>query len=271
MVSSDNAHASLLFGGGRLDAPGFGQCGADVVGRQAVPRWPAPRCRRRPRARRCSASSQPSRPVDSERPARSPSLRAAAAVHVVFVGVAARGHHQAVAHEGVAVADQDGAEHADVGLGTSESSVVKTMCLAAAVGAFHDRHRRVGTAMAQEQALRLDDLARAPAALRVVQRDDEVGQRHRIQPARDGRPRRQAGRTARSRRSRASAARRRGPRSCSSAEAPGHDLHLRCRVVRGPAGLEQHLVGRARPCRTRRRRRTRSAPPSCRRARPPAR
>jgi hypothetical protein len=45
--------------------------------------------------------------------------------------------------------------------------------------------------MAQEEALRLDDLPRAPAALRVVERDDEVGVGDGIEAAGDGRPRRQ--------------------------------------------------------------------------------
>jgi hypothetical protein len=71
------------------------------------------------------------------------------------------------------------------------SRVVNSMRCFGAVGRFDDGDRRLRIAMAQEKALGFDDLLRAAAALRVVERDDEIGIGHGIEPAGDGRPRRQ--------------------------------------------------------------------------------
>ena len=76
-------------------------------------------------------------------------------------------------------------EHADVGFGHVRQRGVLNV-LATAPRAFDDGHGRFGAAVAQEDALRLHDLARAAAAFGVVERGDEIGRCRRFQPAGNG-------------------------------------------------------------------------------------
>ena len=192
---------------------------------------------------------QPAVEPGGERPARALALaRGAPGLHVVLVGIAAWRDHEAVLHHGVAVADEHGAEHADVGIAHVRQRG-ELDALAAAVGAFDDGHGRIRAAVAQEKALRFHNLPRAAAALGVVEGHHKIGVSHGIQPARNGGPgreqirQRDGTKVVRERRAHQG-------RAAVEGRGAGHHFHHNAacfgRAVfvhsgRRPPGLEQHF------------------------------
>jgi hypothetical protein len=112
------------------------------------------------RGRAEAAGAEAGQPAGEAGGQGAPGLLAAvggAAFHVVLVAVAPRRDHQPVPHEGVGVADQHGRQHADVALGHLLEGG-EFDALLGPVGRLDDGHRRVGPAVAQEEAAGLDDL-----------------------------------------------------------------------------------------------------------------